>query len=105
MSDTPSSIISLELEIYGQRFHVRAPANEAERLKVAAKYVDETIREVLAMGTTRDTGRLAIQAALMIAVEFYKLKDDIHAEMGLTEEVKRRVNELIARLDQTLKVL
>lgn len=105
MSETPSSIISLELEIYGQRFHVRAPESEAARLKLAAKHVDETIHQVLAMGTTRDTGRLAIQAALMVAVEFYKLKDDIHAEMGLTEEVKRRVNELIDRLDQTLKVL
>jgi len=105
MSEAPANIVGIDLDIYGQRFHVRAPASERERLEQAGRYVEQTIQQLLEMGTTHDTGRLAIQAALMIAVELFKLRDDIHAEAGLTEEVKRRVNDLISRLDHTLKAL
>ncbi|MGC8740284.1 MAG: cell division protein ZapA [Candidatus Sumerlaeaceae bacterium] len=105
MSDLSSNMVTVELDIYGQRFVVRAPANERQRLEEAGQYVDQMIRQLHDAGSSRDTGRLAIQAALMIAVELFKLKDDIHAEVGLTEEVKRRVNDIIERLDQTLRKL
>ncbi len=105
MNDLSSNMTTVDLDIYGQRFLVRAPANERERLEEASHYVDQMIRQLDQAGTSRDTGRLAIQAALMIAVELFKLKDDIHAEVGLTEEVKRRVNEIIEKLDYTLRTL
>lgn len=105
MNDSARNIVAIELEIYGQHFTVRAPANERERVENAARYVNQVIEELFAAGTTRDTGRLAIQAALMIAIELYKLKDDIHAEAGLTEEVKNRINRMIEHLDHTLRNL
>ncbi|MCX7625551.1 MAG: cell division protein ZapA [Candidatus Sumerlaeaceae bacterium] len=105
MSDQSANIVTVELDIYGQHFVVRAPAHERERLEQAARYVDRVIRQLFEAGSSRDTGRLAIQAALMIGVELFKLKDDIHAEVGLTEEVKRRVNIIIEKLDHTLRKL
>lgn len=105
MSDQSPNLVTIELDIYGQHFVVRAPEHERERLEQSAQHVDRMMRQLFEAGATRDTGRLAIQAALMIGVELFKLKDDIHAEVGLTEEVKRRVNKIIEHLDYTLQKL
>jgi cell division protein ZapA (FtsZ GTPase activity inhibitor) len=105
MSDLSQNLVPVDLEIYGQRFTVRAPTVEHERILAAAEYMNSTIHQLVEAGVSRDTGRLAIQAGLMIAIELFKLRDDIHAEAGLTEEVKSRINKLIEHLDNTLRTL
>jgi cell division protein ZapA (FtsZ GTPase activity inhibitor) len=95
----------LEFEIYNMPFRLRAPEDEHDRLKRAAKHVDSTIRELASQQTTPDTGKLAMQAALLVTVEYYKIIDDAASAIGVTEDVRRRVDGLINKLDEQLHVL
>ncbi len=101
MNDNGSAS-KLEFTIYNMPFRLRAPVEEHERLKRAARHVDEMMRELSASQITPDTGKLALQAALLSTVEYYKVIDDANAAVGLTEDVKRRVDDLIEQLDQEL---
>lgn len=95
----------LEFEIYNLPFRLRAPENEHERLKRAAKHVDTLMRDLSGKMITPDTGKIAMQAALLVTVEYYKMIDDASAVHGLTDDVRRRVDDLIDRLDEQLNVL
>lgn len=95
----------LEFEIYNMPFRLRAPENEHERLKRAARHVDGLMRDLSGKTITPDTGKLAMQAALLVTVEYYKMIDDASAVHGLTDDVRRRVDDIIDRLDQQLEIL
>ena len=97
-----SSASKLEFTIYNLPFRLRAPVEEHERLKRAARHVDELMQELSASQTTPDTGKLALQAALLSTVEYFKVIDDAASAVGLTEDVKRRVDMLIDQLEQEL---
>src|SRR4051794_40407839 len=95
--------MKLEFEIYNLPFRLRAAEDEHERLKRAAKHVDSMMRELSSQQTTPDTAKLAIQTALLITVEYYKMIDDASAVHGLTDDVRKRVEGLIERLDEQLQ--
>lgn len=101
MSDN-SSATKLEFTIYNMPFRLRAPVEEHERLKRAARHVDELMQQLSSSQVTPDTGKLALQAALLSTVEYYKVIDDAASAVGLTEDVKRRVDTLIEQLEQEL---
>jgi len=101
MSDNGSAA-KLEFTIYNLPFRLRAPVEEHERLVRAARQVDEMMKELSASQVTPDTGKLALQAALLSTVEYLKVIDDTAHAVGLTEDVKRRVERLIEQLDQEL---
>jgi cell division protein ZapA (FtsZ GTPase activity inhibitor) len=101
MSDN-SSAAKLEFTIYNLPFRLRAPVEDHERLKRAAKHVDELMRHLSETQVTPDTGKLALQAALLSTVEYYKIIDDAAIAVGMTEDVKRRVDNLIAQLENEL---
>lgn len=101
MSDN-SSATKLEFTIYNMPFRLRAPVEEHERLKRAARHVDELMQQLSSSQVTPDTGKLALQAALLSTVEYYKIIDDAASAVGLTEDVKRRVDTLIEQLEQEL---
>ena len=105
MSDSEREPAKLELEIYGLTFRLRAPAEDHDRLKRAARHVDNVMRELTVSQTTPDTSRLAIQAAFMITLDYIKLMDDIAHESGATDENRRRVDQLLQRLEDSLKSL
>jgi len=92
----------LEFTIYNLPFRLRAPVEEHERLKRAARHVDELMRQLSESQVTPDTGKLALQAALLSTVEYFKIIDDAASVVGLTEDVKRRVDFLIDTLEQEL---
>src|SRR6478672_8915673 len=97
--------VQLQFEIYNLPFRLRAPQNEHERLKRAARHVDTLMRDLGGKTITPDTGKLAMQAALLVTVEYYKMIDDATAVHGLTDDVRKRVDNLIERLDEQLHVL
>lgn len=105
MSNGDKMTIPLEVEIYGLPFRLRAPIEEHDRLRRAARHVDNVMREVVVSQVTPDTARLAMQAAFLITVDYLKLMDDIANRNGATDENKRRVDDLLHRLEESLKSL
>lgn len=97
-----SSASKLEFTIYNLPFRLRAPVQEHDRLRRAARHVNELMQELSASQTTPDTSKLALQAALLSTVEYFKVIDDAASAVGLTEDVKRRVDMLIDQLEQEL---
>ena len=75
---------------------------EHERLRRAARHVDELMHQLSESQVTPDTGKLALQAALLSTVEYFKIIDDAASVVGLTEDVKRSVDYLIETLEQEL---
>ena len=73
----------LDLEIAGQRIHIRTDEDEAY-MKGLAAYVDEQMREI-GKGQQRGIASLtiALLAALRIADEFHKVRD-LEKEMDAT---------------------
>ena len=92
----------LEFDIYNLPFKLRAPEDEHDRLKRAARHVDTVMKGLAESQTTPDTAKLAMQAALLVTVEYYKIIDDIATAHGLTDDVKRRVEQLIEKLEKQL---
>jgi len=101
MSDNASAS-KLEFTIYNLPFRLRAPVEEHDRLRRAARQVDEMMRELSASQVTPDTVKLALQAALLSTVDYLKVIDDAQSAAGLTEDVRRRVEHLIEQLETEL---
>ena len=85
---------AVDVEIMGEKFTVRSDAEESYVRKVAV-YVDGKMQEV--MKTTRPVGKssVAMLAALNIADEYQRLKEN-------HEAIMQRLNHLSKRLSTTL---
>lgn len=85
---------AVDVEIMGEKFTVRSDAEESYVRKVAV-YVDGKMQEV--MKTTRPVGKssVAMLAALNIADEYQRLKEN-------HEAIMQRLNHLSKRLSATL---
>ena len=85
---------AVDVEIMGEKFTVRSDAEESYVRKVAV-YVDGKMQEV--MKTTRPIGKssVAMLAALNIADEYQRLKEN-------HEAIMQRLNHLSKRLSTTL---
>lgn len=105
MSENPIETPRVELEIYGITFRLRAPGEDHDRIRRAARHVDNQMRELVVSHATPDTARLAIQAALLIAMDFYKLMEDEASLHGARNENQQRVDDLLQRLDDSLRAL
>jgi cell division protein ZapA len=92
----------LEFEIFNLPFKLRAPDDEHERLRRAARHVDTVMRDLSNSQNTPDTAKIAMQTALLITVEYYKMIDDITTAHGLTDDVRQRVERLIQKLEKQL---
>ncbi len=87
------------VEIFGRRFELRA-TDSSERVEDLARYVDRRMRELADVSPHVDTSKLAVLTALNIADELFKEQE---TEPGTrTEELRKRVEGLIARLDEVL---
>jgi cell division protein ZapA (FtsZ GTPase activity inhibitor) len=90
----------IDLEIAGQRIHVRTDEDEAY-MKGLAAYVDEQMREI-GKGQQRGIASLtiALLAALRIADEFHKVRDlekEVDSALGLLAEAVESCLEASAR--------
>ncbi len=83
----------VEVVIMGQTFSVTSDDGEAHVREVAA-YVDRTMREIATRGKVVSSFTAAVLAALNIASEWHKLRQNV-AEMDAA------IDRLAARLDDT----
>ncbi len=87
------------VEIFGRRFELRA-TDASERIEELARYVDRRMRELAEVSPHVDTSKLAVLTALNIADELFKEQE---TEPGTrTEQIRQRVEGLVARLDEVL---
>lgn len=103
MSDNAPA--KLEFTICNMPFRLRAPLEEHDRLRRAARHVDELMKQLSESQITPDTAKVALQAALLSTVEYFKVIDDAQLVVGISEDVKRRVDFLIDTLERELSDL
>lgn len=105
MTDDERDSLKIELDIFNLPFRLRAPADEHDRLRRAARHVNDVMRELVVNRQSPDSTRLAIQAAFLIAHDYIKLMEDTSRVDGVNDETRRRVDELLRRLDESLSQL
>ena len=88
------------VRIYGESYPLRTEESAA-RLEELARHVDLRMREVAASGRVVVTSKIAVLAALHIADELFRLRDE-HASAS-PEGDGARLKALVARLDALLE--
>ena len=88
----------IPVEIHGQRYPIRTSLDQDYVTRLAA-YVDEKIRAAADTTPTGDSLRLAVLAALNIADELFRRRDEDNAASG---QIAQRAGELERLLDRVL---
>ena len=90
---------STEVEIFGQTYSVRGEG-DPNYLMELARLVDSRMRDVAAQVTTVDPMKIAILAALNIADEFSRYRQQKENAAGIwiekTEEISERLRKVIS---------
>jgi cell division protein ZapA len=88
----------IPVEINGQRYPIRSTL-DPEYVARLAGYVDEKMRAAADSTPTGDSLRLAVLAALNIADELFRCRDQTRARDGhlaeRTEEIERMVDRVL----------
>ena len=90
----------IPVEIHGQRYPIRSTL-DPEYVARLAIYVDEKMRAAADSTPTGDSLRLAVLAALNIADELFRCRDNNHVRDGRLAE---RAEELEKILDRVLTI-
>ena len=89
---------STEVEIFGLTYNVRGEG-DPDYLTELARFVDSRMREVAAQVATVDPMKIAILAALNIADEFSRFRNQRESAKGLwiekTEEISERLGKVL----------
>jgi cell division protein ZapA len=88
----------IPVDIHGQRYQIRTGL-EAAYVARLATYVDEKMRAASDATPTGDSFRLAVLAALNIADELFRCRDQTEARDG---QLAARAGELERLLDRVL---
>ena len=95
---------SVSVDIYDQTYHLRA--HDPEYIQKLANTVDAKMRAVSANGSTVDSLRVAVLAALNIADELIRLQEHCRLLRGTMSEtqaiLRTRANSLSGLLDSVL---
>lgn len=98
---TPQAI---SVDIYDQMYQLRGV--EPQHIQYLATIVDEKMRTVAKVGSTVDSLRVAVLAALNIADELEQMRrrlDDLTGEVTVTEStIRHRADSLNDLLDEVL---
>lgn len=99
MSDTENGdMSSVKVKICGSEYRIRGDA-DPECIQEIAHYVDSKMREVTSETSLGSTLKVAILAALNIAGELFREREDRNR---LLAEVQERAEELTRSLDSEL---
>lgn len=90
---------TLEIEIYGQKYTVKADADESYMQQVAA-YVDEQMRSLARGMKTATPAKLAILVALNVAHRMFQA--EAQREEGVAD-LERRAQHLMESIEETLQ--
>lgn len=103
-SDEQRQTSSVTVEIYDQTYHLRG--HDEEYIQTLAHMVDSKMQAVAAQGTTVDSLRVAVLAALNIADELAMLAEKYRMLSGSVSEVqtsiRSRASSLAGLLDSVL---
>jgi cell division protein ZapA len=88
----------ISVEIHGQRYPIRSALDHDYVARLAA-YVDEKMRAAADTTKTGDSVRLAVLAALNLADELFRCRDQTRARSG---ELAERAGELERLVDRVL---
>ena len=90
---------SVKVDIFGQTYPIQGELEEAYIRQIAA-YVDEKMRMISEMARTVDTQRVAVLAAISIADELHRLRE----ERGEREEIlKEQAERCLTLVERALK--
>lgn len=100
-TQTPASATApVSVEIYDQVYHLRG--TDPGHIAQLADLVDSKMRAVAAQGTTVDSLRVAVLAALNIADELMAARTRYDALAGSSGRVQARAGTLAGMLDEVL---
>ncbi len=99
MAVSANDTTSIEVEIYGSRYQVRA-AHDRAYLEELAAMVDRKMREISGRIQVVDAGRLAILSALNLADELYQCTKQQESER---DRIMERLAELEGELAEALE--
>lgn len=98
METTPAQTV--RVEIYNQTYNIRSNDGDTEYIQQLAAFVDARMREIAAGSLTVDSLKVAILAALHIADEFHKLREE---RDQMDQQFATRSAEVAEVLDQVLR--
>lgn len=87
------------VQIFGREYKIKGFADEKYIVKVA-KYVDEKMKELSTSSSMIAQDRLAILAALNIADELFRGREEATETFSLVEQ---KSDELIQKLDDSIR--
>jgi cell division protein ZapA len=87
---------SIKVEIFDQIYPIQGELEEAYIRKVAA-YVDRKMRLIADMARTVDTQKVAVLAALAIADELYRSREERGEQEEILKEQAERCLTLVER--------
>jgi cell division protein ZapA len=87
---------SIKVDIYGQVYPINAELEETYVRKIAA-YVDEKMRLISDVAKTVDTQKVAVLAALAIADELHRLREERGEREEILKEQAERCLTLVER--------
>ena len=87
----------IPVEIHGQRYPIRSSL-DTEYVTRLAMYVDEKMRFAAESSPTGDSNRLAVLAALNIADELFRSRDNDSQKNGAIAERTQELEKLLDRV-------
>lgn len=90
---------TLRVNIFGTEYVLKGDSS-LEHMQRVATLVDQKMREISQSGTIKSNTKLAILAALNIADEYFKTRDELIRQMDTAEQ---RLQSYIQLLDSVLQ--
>lgn len=88
---------TLLVTILDREYGVACPAEEVDELKSSARMLDERMREIRRSGKIVGIERIAVMAALNIAHELIKARNELNNYDRITETHLSRINDKIEK--------
>ena len=89
---------AIEVTIMGQKFMIRSDSGDDYVTRVAG-YVDQKVNEILQNTKTIASAQVALLAAMNIADEFFKFRDDKGQRLN---KIEKKVQDMIELIDLQL---
>lgn len=96
MMELPSTI---SVNILDKEYRVSCPPEEQEALLMAARYLNEKMRDIRSSGKVIGIERIAVMAALNLSYELMQNRSKAEVEKADTQT---HIDQLLGKLDQAL---
>lgn len=89
----------IKVQILGKEYPISCPEDQQHELLIAARYLDDKMRQIRGAGRVIGTERIAVMAALNIAHELLQAQQQ---NKLLSQDLRDRFSSLHERLDEAL---